>query len=89
MKTNITIVTERGQVSVPAAIRKRLKVVPGTRLKWVPLAEGECKIVVLPRRPGQGPGPCWDTPGDFAKPGPPANGCRNCGRAKKADAVGC
>jgi bifunctional DNA-binding transcriptional regulator/antitoxin component of YhaV-PrlF toxin-antitoxin module len=54
MKTNITIVTERGQVSVPAEIRKRLKVVPGTRLKWLPLAEGECKVVVVPETSGPG-----------------------------------
>ena len=54
MKTNITVVTERGQVSVPAAIRRRLKVTPGTRLKWVPLSEGECKIVVVHEQPGPG-----------------------------------
>jgi AbrB family looped-hinge helix DNA binding protein len=54
MKTNITVVTERGQVSVPAEIRRRLKVTPGTRLKWVPLGEDECKIVVVPDKPGPG-----------------------------------
>lgn len=54
MKTNITVVTERGQVSVPAEVRRRLKLVQGTRLKWVPLGEGECKVVVVPQKPGPG-----------------------------------
>ena len=29
-----TVLTERGQVSVPAAIRKKAKLAPGQRLRW-------------------------------------------------------
>ena len=54
MKRNTTTVTERGQVSVPAEIRKRLKLVPGTRLRWVPLSAGECKIVIDHEQAGPG-----------------------------------
>ncbi len=46
MKKNTTTITERGQVSVPAEIRKRLKLVPGTRLRWVPLGTEECKVFI-------------------------------------------
>ena len=54
MKRNTTTVTERGQVSVPVEIRKRLKLVPGTRLRWVPLGAGECKILIDHEEAGPG-----------------------------------
>lgn len=33
-KVLATVLTERGQISVPAAIRKKAKLVPGQRLLW-------------------------------------------------------
>jgi AbrB family looped-hinge helix DNA binding protein len=54
MKKNTTTVTERGQISVPAEIRKRLKLVPGTRLRWVALGTEECKIVIDREEAGPG-----------------------------------
>lgn len=35
-----TTVTERGQVSIPAAIRKQFKLEPGMGLEWLVLPEG-------------------------------------------------
>jgi AbrB family looped-hinge helix DNA binding protein len=46
MKTLATIVTERGQVSIPAAIRKRMRIEPGQRLQWENVSDHECRIVV-------------------------------------------
>lgn len=40
-----TVLTERGQVSVPAGIRKRYQIKPGMGLMWVEREDG---IYVLP-----------------------------------------
>ncbi len=34
MKTFVTKVTERGQVSIPASIRESMRMTPGTTLLW-------------------------------------------------------
>ena len=44
--TLITVLTERGQVSVPAAIRKRAKLMPGQRLRWQQVAPDTFSITV-------------------------------------------
>ena len=44
MKTLVTTVTERGQVSVPAAIRKELHLEPGTKLVWQTVSDHECRV---------------------------------------------
>ena len=45
-----TKVTKRGQVSVPAEIRRKLQIGPDTRLEWV--VEGNtAKIIPLPSDP--------------------------------------
>ena len=46
MKTLATMVTERGQVSIPSQIRRRLHLHGGQRVKWEVLSDHECKIVV-------------------------------------------
>ena len=46
MKTLTTTLTERGQVSVPSAIRKKLHLKPGQHLIWQAVTESECRVVV-------------------------------------------
>ncbi len=40
-----TIVTERGQISIPSPIRKRFHLTPGTGIEWLETSEG---IFLLP-----------------------------------------
>ena len=47
VKTVVTTVTERGQVSIPAAVRKRLNLTPGQRVTWEPISDHECRMRVL------------------------------------------
>jgi len=54
MKTMITVVTERGQISIPAAVRRALGVSPGERLIWEPTGEHECQVRRLSRVPIRG-----------------------------------
>jgi len=44
MNTLITTVTERGQVSIPAEIRKQLGLEPGQRLEWEVVSDQECRV---------------------------------------------
>lgn len=51
MNTMITTVTERGQVSIPAEIRRQLGLEPGQRLCWEVVADRECVVrVATPQR---------------------------------------
>ena len=45
---SISIVTERGQVSIPAHLRKELGLEKGRRLLWEKSGEQEIRVVVLP-----------------------------------------
>jgi len=49
MNACTTVVTERGQVSIPAAIRKELDLKPGQPLVWEKLSDREC-LVRVPRK---------------------------------------
>ena len=44
-----TVVTERGQVSIPATIRKELGLKPGQPVVWEKLSAWEC-LVRIPRK---------------------------------------
>ena len=46
MKTLVTTVTERGQVSVPAEIRRTMHLEPGMSLVWQPVSDHECHVEV-------------------------------------------
>jgi len=48
----ITTLTERGQVSVPAQIRKRLGMKPGTKLCWQEVSDHECRLLIQEEGPG-------------------------------------
>ena len=53
MKRALTTLTERGQVSMPASLRKELHLKPGQPLAWEKVSEDECRIrVVRERKPG-------------------------------------
>jgi len=44
MNTDVTVVTERGQISIPAAIRKQLNLKPGQKLRWQKVGDNECRV---------------------------------------------
>lgn len=54
MKDELTTLTERGQVSVPASIRREMKLEPGQELIWRRLSEDEVRVQVLRRKKPRG-----------------------------------
>lgn len=54
MNTMITIVTERGQISIPSAIRRALRLKPGERLAWEPAGANECRVRRMADAPVKG-----------------------------------
>lgn len=46
--SRISVVTERGQVSIPSQLRKELSLGKGRRLLWEKVGEEELRVVVLP-----------------------------------------
>lgn len=55
MDSSLTTLTERGQVSMPAALRKKLGLRPGQPLMWKMISDTECRVVVV-RKPADRPG---------------------------------
>lgn len=49
-----TVVTERGQISIPAPLRRELALRPGTRLRWEALGPGEIRVVLVDDSPAPG-----------------------------------
>ena len=54
MKKMETVLTERGQISIPAQVRKHMRLAPGTRLRWQELSDHECRLIVQRSAPGAG-----------------------------------
>jgi AbrB family looped-hinge helix DNA binding protein len=53
MKGVLTTLTERGQVSMPASLRKQLHLKPGQPLLWERVSDDECRVrIVRHRRAG-------------------------------------
>ena len=46
--SKVSVITERGQVSIPAHLRKELSLVKGQRLLWEKTGEHEIRVTVLP-----------------------------------------
>jgi len=44
MNALVTVVTERGQTSIPAKIRKELNLKPGQKLRWEKVGDNECRV---------------------------------------------
>lgn len=45
--SKVSVVTERGQVSIPAQLRKELALAKGQRLLWEKIGEHEIRVTVL------------------------------------------
>jgi AbrB family looped-hinge helix DNA binding protein len=45
--SKVSVVTERGQVSIPAQLRKELALAKGQRLLWEKTGEHEIRVTVL------------------------------------------
>jgi AbrB family looped-hinge helix DNA binding protein len=53
MKRILSKLTKHGRVSVPASLRKQLRMKPGDTLLWENVSENECRLrVVLHRETG-------------------------------------
>ena len=50
MKDETTTLTERGQVSVPASIRRAMALEPGQELIWQKLSDNEVRVQVVRRK---------------------------------------
>ena len=48
MKLEISRLTERGQVSFPASLRRQMQLKPGQRLRWEAVSANEVRIFVEP-----------------------------------------
>jgi AbrB family looped-hinge helix DNA binding protein len=46
MKTLATVVTERGQVSIPSQIRRQMHIASGQKVVWEVLSDRECRMTV-------------------------------------------
>ena len=42
-----TMVTDRGQVSIPATVRRHLNLTSGQRVIWEPVSNNECRMMVV------------------------------------------
>ena len=52
--SRISVVTARGQVSIPAELRQELALGEGRRLLWEKAGDSELRVVVLPENEPQG-----------------------------------
>lgn len=50
----VTIVTDRGQVSIPATLRRELGLTQGKRMAWERVSEDELRVRVLPDQAAPG-----------------------------------
>lgn len=51
MKEAVTTLTERGQVSMPSYIRKKMGLAPGRKITWKYVSENEIRLFVGERKP--------------------------------------
>lgn len=54
MKTLETCLTERGQVSIPASVRKKMHLRPGQKLRWQVVSGAECRVLLAESGPVPG-----------------------------------
>lgn len=52
--SKISVVTDRGQVSIPAHLRKELSLAKGQRLLWEKAGDHEIRVTILPDPEPQG-----------------------------------
>jgi len=46
-----TTITERGQISIPAELRREMKLEAGQTVTWERLSATECRLFIQPRSP--------------------------------------
>lgn len=46
MNSQICTLTERGQISMPASLRRKMHLKAGQKLRWEPISETEVRVVV-------------------------------------------
>ena len=51
MDSQICTLTDRGQISMPAALRRQMHLQPGQRLRWESISDTEARIVVEAAQP--------------------------------------
>ena len=51
----MTTVTDRGQTSIPARLRRAAGLVPGRHLRWHPVSEREFRVVATTAEDAPGP----------------------------------
>ena len=51
MKEVVTKLTERGQVSMPSFIRKKMGLLPGRKITWKYISKNEIRLLVGERKP--------------------------------------
>lgn len=51
----ITTLTERGQASVPAKLRKELNLQPGDQILWEKISGDECRVLFKKHKEASGP----------------------------------
>ena len=44
-----TTITERGQISIPAQLRREMNLKPGQTILWEKLSVNECRLIIEPR----------------------------------------
>ena len=44
-----TTITERGQVSIPAQLRRDMNLQPGQTIVWEKVSAKECRLIIQPR----------------------------------------
>ena len=47
---SITIITERGQTSLPASLRREMKLKTGQKLLWEKVSDHELRVIALERQ---------------------------------------
>ena len=52
--SKISVVTDRGQVSIPSRLRKELSLAKGQRLLWEKAGEREIRVTILPEPESRG-----------------------------------
>ncbi len=52
---DVTVVTDRGQVSIPAHLRRELSLSKGQRLVWEKVGDRELRVLVLEEAVPRGP----------------------------------
>ena len=54
MNSSLTTLTERGQVSMPANLRKKLCLMPGQPLLWEMVSDHECRVTIVRQQRHEG-----------------------------------